>query len=59
MLLPEDEARERICPYDRTHSEQVVNCIGSDCMAWRWELLLLAEKDENALGYCGLAGKPE
>jgi len=32
-------------------------CIGSDCMAWRWE----GEVDHGGPddhGYCGLAGKP-
>ena len=34
-------------------------CIGSACMAWRWET---TEHDgiprETIYGYCGLAGKP-
>jgi len=48
-------------------------CIGSACMAWRWELtdrghrvfqtkgleVLIQEAAPNKLtGYCGLAGKP-
>lgn len=28
------------------------HCIGSACMAWRWNL------SGTALGYCGKAGKP-
>ena len=47
--MTEEEARERVCPFFGT------NCIGSDCMAWRW----FNENDaSNPLGYCGLAGKP-
>ena len=37
-------------------------CIGSACMAWRWEGVgeryLDAEYAVPSRGYCGLAGKP-
>ena len=42
-------------------------CIGSDCMAWRWECTgavgyfadgTAVEGDHKESGYCGLAGKP-
>lgn len=37
------------------HSANNFNCIGSECMAWRWR----TERPEETHGYCGLAGKPE
>jgi hypothetical protein len=36
-------------------------CIGSNCMMWRWIILPLdckEQKCKEAIGYCGLAGKP-
>ena len=30
-------------------------CIASGCMAWRW---VHPQHDEEAEGFCGLAGKP-
>lgn len=37
-----------------------LNCIGSQCMAWRWGDFLMdaTERSDAAQGYCGLAGKP-
>lgn len=39
-------------------------CLGSDCMAWRWQLSPSARgvdrqmDDDRTLGYCGKAGRP-
>jgi hypothetical protein len=47
---------------DRVHAP--LNCIGSQCMAWRWEqtddLFRKRDKDRGdpIKGYCGKAGKP-
>lgn len=35
------------------------HCIGSGCMAWRWQHRDPIMRDEPARGYCGLAGRPE
>jgi len=64
--MTEDESKQKWCPfvrmegYNRTESHFVPgsNCIGSECMAWRWGF---HENDKDAQitsGYCGLAGKP-
>lgn len=39
------------CP-DGSYGKETT-CIGSQCMAWRWD----GHKDHGK-GYCGLAGKP-
>lgn len=55
-VYTEGEAKEKICHRDND------NCIGSDCMAWRYmENLLDPDTLKKVLkyGYCGLAGKPE
>lgn len=76
MLLTEEEAKTKWCPEVRTGvhagaSAVAVNrsyvdvteetrCIGSACMAWRWEYT----RPENAVagerwrGWCGKAGPP-
>ncbi|ABB39246.1 hypothetical protein Dde_2449 [Oleidesulfovibrio alaskensis G20] len=56
MLLPQKEAREKVCPLLRGPEGQVQCCMGDGCMMWRYR-----QKDsrgEDAQGYCGLAGKP-
>lgn len=47
-------------PYDSTcyyvnnrYAQTDSNCVGHNCMAWRWSLT------DNKRGYCGLAGKGE
>ena len=32
----ENDARHKWCPFARTRPMKGSNCIGSDCMAWRW-----------------------
>ena len=36
-------------------------CIASQCMAWRWASLPVADTDDNPAekGYCGAFGRPE
>lgn len=69
MLLTEEEARKKTCPYMTycVNPEQVLqdhypalycsqDCMASDCMAWGW-----GDKEEvgpGRKGYCGLAPKP-
>jgi hypothetical protein len=33
-------------------------CIGSHCMAWRWENKFQRKPSDSTHGYCGLAGAP-
>jgi hypothetical protein len=70
--MTEDEAKTKTC--HMTIAATVIAgeanfypavCIGSDCMAWRWEQRFIP-REQNAPeityskrdGYCGLAGKP-
>ena len=39
--------------------DQLTSCVGYCCMMWRWLDRPKSELDENARGYCGLAGRPE
>ena len=42
-------------------SAESANCIGSDCMMWRWNRDAFAGgsgRAEPTKGYCGLGGKP-
>jgi hypothetical protein len=49
MLVTEGEARMKTCPMSR-NKEVDDPCIGSQCMAWRWE------DGKHAEGSCGMAG---
>ena len=67
--MTEDEAKTKWCPFtrcgegiNRTSDGSVffkgsvaTPCIGSVCMAWRWE----TKYQPPISGYCGLAGKVE
>ncbi len=82
--MTEDEAKSKWCPYTRV-GDKAVNryfddfpshsyCIGSACMAWRWDcagtvitldgMITVAQLDRMKRqatpqhGFCGLAGKP-
>jgi hypothetical protein len=71
-MLTEKEAREKWCPMVRyssgtgddaanrfgVTSPAVCRCIASDCMMWRWDEENIPFGDDNAVGYCGRAGKP-
>ena len=72
MLLTQEQAREKWCPYAwrtiRDSDGMVFGpttaldrpntvCIASDCMAWRWDVSD-AQLDGKAKGHCGLAGNP-
>ena len=84
--MTEEEAKTKWCPHAvASHTDpragfrddgrpMVHPCIGSACMAWRWDnewtsateesmgrdlvLRLKRKVDEPRLGYCGLADKP-
>ena len=81
--MVEDEARTKWCPFVRILDGQPpggaatnregrnTNCIGSNCMAWRWGERLETEREaylrgtdlrrtlqSTTEGYCGLAGQP-
>lgn len=63
--MTESEAKTKWCPFariahvsgatanSRAHNDPDLSqdCIGSACMAWRWN-------HERGGGYCGLAGAP-
>lgn len=61
MLVNTTQAKEKWCPMVRRIDSGVAqnvfgdaNCIGSDCMMWRW--VNLSTSEGSPLGYCGLAG---
>ena len=69
--MTEEEAKQKWCPFARdaesnaagyTTTNTTAKCIGSACMAWRWEEETYDEKPTGRLsrihGFCGLAGKP-
>jgi len=56
MMLPQQEARFKNCPFLTTRDDKLKFCLGSTCMMWRFKH---PEKDgDEDKGYCGLAGKP-
>ena len=61
MICTEDEAKTKFCPLvaqgmlaGNPFNGQPY-CIGSACMAWRWQATVLGLRK----GFCGLAGRPE
>jgi hypothetical protein len=79
--MTEEEAKTKWCPHVRALSAAdsaginrtnngalhwAASCIGSECMAWRWERKFGAnpDKPEDCMelppteGRCGLAGRP-
>jgi hypothetical protein len=66
--MTEDEAKTKWCPYvrfvdceDRLYDNRPssmqngAKCLGSGCMAWRWDY---DEYGDATEGFCGLAGRP-
>ena len=39
-------------------STMQAKCVGSECMAWRWQPSPEGHVPSSTQGYCGLAGKP-
>lgn len=75
--MSEDEAKTKWCPFAHLESgnralggdyRKSVLCIGSACMAWRWNYNPALRDEYRAKdnmtddvllsGFCGLAGKP-
>jgi len=69
--MKESETKTKWCPFVRMSPQSAinnrgdnhpnagnVNCIGSQCMAWRWGFREDDKDAEITSGYCGLAGKP-
>jgi hypothetical protein len=65
MQLTVLEASVKKCPNKLKHGG---NCIGMECMAWRWYFYVQRHVEKGpmdnsgggrATGYCGLAGRPE
>lgn len=66
--MTEDEARQTRC-HQAMQGGFEAHCVGSKCMAWRWDKRFgdpPKSKEEGGImlpreawpGYCGLAGKP-
>jgi len=59
--MTEDEAKtKRCCGVGGDTYNGVQWCIGSACMAWRWQMTVNKDgsiEDEKE-GFCGLAGEP-
>ena len=69
--MTEEEAKSKWCPMVRciwyptptdsgwNRVSENVNCVGSECMMWRWKTPLSADIDGNyySNGFCGLGGK--
>lgn len=64
MIVTEEEAKKKRCQETMQHVRETRNCLGSACMAWRWndslDLIdqMVAERAGTRLGFCGKAGKP-
>ncbi len=57
MLLPVKDAKFKNCPLLTTKDDKLRFCLGASCMMWRYKHR--SEKsNEEAEGYCGLAGRP-
>lgn len=72
--MTEEEAKTKWCPfvrlgetaigstYNRCGPEASLYCIGSACMAWRWNerglRVIGSIPPPGGEGHCGLAGKP-
>lgn len=62
--MTEEEATKKVCPQSVVPVVTPANgvsfeplcCLGSACMAWRWNRNEFGHGDGG--GYCGLVGKP-
>lgn len=60
MICTLAEAETKSCPH--VYGDNGWHCIGSHCMAWRWQADALPGGEKESPfrpGYCGLAGKPD
>lgn len=46
--MTEEEAKTKWCPYT-TLGDTTESCVGSGCMAWRWQPLMADEKFKTAI----------
>lgn len=56
MILPQSEARFKLCPMLASPDGKLRTCQGAQCMMWCYKVV--DQKNEDDPGYCGLAGKP-
>lgn len=56
MVVPQDEAKMKYCPFLTTKDDKFRFCQGSQCMMWRFKYS--DKRGDEDLGYCGVAGKP-
>jgi hypothetical protein len=59
MIVHADNAKFHWCPFTGNSPQTTrgiisSNCLGPECMAWRWIDTDIDDSD----GYCGLAGPP-
>ncbi len=52
MFLTEKESKEKKCVIGLRSIDLTYNCLGSRCMAWRFQ------GSNSKKGFCGLAGVP-
>ncbi|WP_243439584.1 hypothetical protein [Fundidesulfovibrio soli] len=55
MILPEKEARFKVCPLLATPDGKMRFCQGAQCMMWRFAE---AQEGDESAGFCGLACAP-
>ena len=55
MILPEKDARFRVCPLLATPDGKMRFCQGAQCMMWRFTD---TPEDADPAGFCGLACAP-
>lgn len=54
-VLPECDAKARICPFFAVDVLVPTRCFGSECMAWRW---YGRARGDGGRGYCALLCLP-
>lgn len=60
VIGPQSSTWQEAAFSNRARMDGSVTCQGSGCMAWRWRVTAVDDKDNDIHdhGYCGLAGKP-